>query len=451
VAFAATLGLAGCFASFGPGTGSDADRAPETEHSEAEPLLFGARTENRLTVVEVDPVTEQVQPFAGPLPEVDPQRHDLTRIWVSRDKSRVMARVVNEESDRERLLASDGGPWRVLHAGKAPHQVHVSPGLSWIWIQWSREQPGAERPEKRVRVLSFEGDERMVRPYGAWYGSWFVDYAPGDEALLWLRDETELVLRRPDGRSTVLAGPSIVEGNVHARLVHRTFSSSLILEQAHPTLTWIDFDGQPLDVEGFAGRQDHTHGSYQIEGGVLSKLSDRSVERLQRVPSGTSGVLGHAADFAVLRGSDRELQAVNEQGEVLARFTPEPSTRQPETLRHFDGRNASGRLLDKRIDQEGALLAFRVSHGVYKAGSGNHSSSGESVEVTLDVWHFDGERGSSKRLRSGPPPDFYPDALVASGTARVFWVQDTRLMRYDAHTDEQSAVPSDYAFFHVYE
>jgi hypothetical protein len=405
---------------------------PDPTASDGAPLTLVATRDGELHVVRLAPGAAEVEPFGPALPGVSPATHAVQHVWASGDRVLVALRGL-EGTQPWVVLAGDGGEWRAIgDLSGDVWAVAPAPDLTRVWIERRDDQR-----RKNARLYDFDG--RLLFGDGT-FAPW--DDAPrlvawGPSWSLTFEGNRDLVRHDAGGRHVVRSYEP-VEGVFRNLIVYAAFETSLLLWEDYPRLSWVDLDGNPIDVAGFDANQDELSGVYQIRGDDLERLTDRRVAPVQKLPSPVDEIVTHG-DGWVLARSGTDLVVLGAEGE-RGRYHPAPTDRDGRVLR-ADG---------ARRDESVGLLQVAPGSPLFVARVGHTLSSGDQADsagVSYDLWRLDAGGPRSVRFR-----DYAVDAhdlldpRFETGGAAVVWVEDGHLHRIDARTFAEATLDSDFAF-----
>lgn len=372
-------------------------------------------------VLRVSPATGEVTPYGPALPAAADQFGYFQDVLPSPDGSRVVVRVwLVPDGPVATLLVGDGSSWTVVtkYNKLGLGEDSLSPDASLMWFDEVVQDGDLYTYQARVITTAgepvFEGPPRSPDESLDWDafapdGSWFSYVDPG----------RGLVLRTLGGAEAVLPGDN----------VHVAFPGSAVV-LAYPELKWVDLQGKPLAVPGFAPAYENVwRTGYQVDGGALSLLGDAVVEPLQAVPIGTSpeSVYGHAKGAFAVAVVGAGWGSIGVDGAVVSQFAPLPSPVVPDFGE-----------LETWITPAAGCLECATRSIVFHAD--NYVISGDQglpADSSVQWWQLDagGAATQPSLLRpwseDGPlATDFH---FSADGNFLV-WVEGSALRRLDVQT-----------------
>jgi hypothetical protein len=406
-----------------PTTSSSGSSTGGPPDGSADPAAFfvPGRDGDAAYVLRVSPATGEVTPYGPALPAAADQFGYFQDVLPSPDGSRVVVRVwLVPDGPVATLLVGDGSSWTVVtkYNKLGLGEDSLSPDASLMWFDEVVQDGDLYTYQARVITTAgepvFEGPPRSPDESLDWDafapdGSWFSYVDPG----------RGLVLRTLGGAEAVLPGDN----------VHVAFPGSAVV-LAYPELKWVDLQGKPLAVPGFAPAYENVwRTGYQVDGGALSLLGDAVVEPLQAVPIGTSpeSVYGHAKGAFAVAVVGAGWGSIGVDGAVVSQFAPLPSPVVPDFGE-----------LETWITPAAGCLECATRSIVFHAD--NYVISGDQglpADSSVQWWQLDagGAATQPSLLRpwseDGPlATDFH---FSADGNFLV-WVEGSALRRLDVQT-----------------
>lgn len=381
------------------GTTND-ETAPVTAVTDPS-LLFAARdpAADTLLVAAIDPASATITRASGALPGVRATTHTIDGFGRSKDEKHLVAtaRPLDPQGPWITFVSDERGVFREVSRSSRSESVRFNRDFSLMWREPTCD--GGKDTSLRAQLVDANGkvvfETQACTAYDAVDAVHFQGFLPGGAGAFFVEHQTDLVVRAPDGTARTLRKyPS--NGVAPNVIVRRVFATSAIVRHDN-AFAWIDFEGHTLDVPGFsrAGSALATD-DFMVADTQLSKLADRAVVPLQRVPAGTnvhdvqgaeagrfavlvsSGKLHTAGPSGGLRGSyevplghraaidgafgalaaptpwmvvtfhqtdeDRgDYTPSYGHGEILVRFDAEGNVKETSTLRHIVDANVSGK------------------------------------------------------------------------------------------------------------
>ncbi len=304
--------------------------AEEPTGAQELPLFFAAHdpVTEALFVARIAPREGEVATFGPALPDVTALTHDVDRILFSEDHTRVVVSLSPVRAPGiHRVLASDGGPWRLVAESAHRISVSISDSAEILWLDRACDDTFGDASRPALATFSGAYVWEAETCAAARDASVLQRFLPGADKALVVENGRDFVLRDAAGGRTPVRGypAPTAERSVSALEV---FATSAIVRTAADTLEWIGFDGAVLAVPGFAGKLGAVSWEgYQVADGQLFRLVDRGVEPLQRLPDGTNvgDVRAHVEGPYAVVDHDEGLELVDRDGALRGSYAPQGS------------------------------------------------------------------------------------------------------------------------------
>ena len=428
---------------------------PSSTASGEEAVLFPASKDGSYYVVAAKPDTGEVSAFGPALP-VDARAMDWFNVHVSADGKRVAAIFTpkaaggTSSGTDEVLVVGDGVAWKTIDHAPRVQLIDASDDLSLLAVGHDCPDPSAgETP------LVLDADGKVL--YGdascaSGPAASIAALAPDGSYFVSRGAYGDLTLHRRSGETVDVYSEASGDGG-EGPIVLRAFPTSLLVGNgASEPVAWVDTDGKPVDVPGWAPASGTHVGADDIVviGGVVYGLEDRALARLADVPPGVddAAVTDVRDGLVVATAPANRYEVVDPKGAVVATYTPEPPSSSPPAIPAGTPSLNLAEWIESRSTHDAWFLFWTQ----YDATTAQDAVTYESAD---ELWLFVDRGGApvsrTIELRRGPVAAGQSDdagrerAYAASSSgAFVLYADSGALHAVDVDTSADRALATDF-------